>query len=595
MDRLLLQNLNYWLLVAAWRKLRSDQSVLNIASSTAATTIGKTVKSLTVNQQLNVFVPVKMHRLISANVHVTLTSHYVCFLMKFLHTPISTILSLLVGYVCTQCQQNLSEEYGIRAQVNEHSVWEIQRSEIEKKGFHAEVENQQIQVSSSNKQTNRQSILEPSASSDVQTINDDAERSKYQGPKHFPIDPAENKSDTYLRLQNSKPVSDNYEEQAKYPSHTTSKHHNLNVSNPNSCYPTEMKDNSRLTDYHSSSEQLRPSVTLPGRQGLNNLGNTCFMNSALQCLLHIPELKSLFLSSNWANSLNRTNSLGSRGKVAEAFARLTQSMWSPSSNGIVSPKDFKVSIAKFNRTFTGYDQQDPFELLNTVLDALHEDLKCDERHDSSPISNLFHGDTVSIVKCINCTRVHHPDPELFSSLSLNIPTKPPFTLQQCFIEMSAIQYQTDDSEWYCSYCKSFSKSTTETFLQKLPPILIVHFKRFDYDPKSYVHIDTFIEYPFKLEIDTVYAPKSTQTKYELIAVCLKEGSLRGGHAYAYAKLEDGEWYCFNDSSVRPIHANDVISRHAYILTYRRLDNVDAKYDLHRSHNQNTVRNHMHHN
>jgi ubiquitin C-terminal hydrolase len=184
---------------------------------------------------------------------------------------------------------------------------------------------------------------------------------------------------------------------------------------------------------------------------------------------------------------------------------------------------------------------------------------------------------------------HESDPELFSSLSLNIPSKQPFTLDQCFIEMSDVHHQTDDSEWYCSDCKRLSKSITHTFLHTLPSILIVHFKRFNYDPKSYVHIDTFIDYPLILKFEQLTTPRLLEAKYDLISVCLKVGSLRGGHAYAYAKLESGEWYCFNDSSVAPIHENDVISRHAYILTYRRLEVPSAKHNLQDSHGPKTTR------
>jgi ubiquitin C-terminal hydrolase len=156
--------------------------------------------------------------------------------------------------------------------------------------------------------------------------------------------------------------------------------------------------------------------------------------------------------------------------------------------------------------------------------------------------------------------------------------------------MSAIHYQTDNSEWHCFYCGGLSKSTRKTVLSKLPHILIVHFKRFDYDPKSYVHIDTFIEYPLIFKVNNEeYAPQLPPAKYELIGVCLKQGSLRGGHAYAYAKHKNGSWYHFDDSSVSSIDPKHVISKHAYILIYRRLDNTEPKNDLHGSNDQSKTK------
>ena len=144
---------------------------------------------------------------------------------------------------------------------------------------------------------------------------------------------------------------------------------------------------------------------------------------------------------------------------------------------------------------------------------------------------------------------------------------------------------THDSEWYCSKCKSFSKSTTQTSLETLPPILIIHFKRFDYDPQSYVYIDTFIDFPSIFKPGKYISQKPIEMDYELIAVCLRQGSLRGGHAYAYAKLKHGKWYCFNDSSSSPIHETDVLRSRAFILVYRRSHYTDIKHDLHYTHDQ----------
>jgi len=110
-----------------------------------------------------------------------------------------------------------------------------------------------------------------------------------------------------------------------------------------------------------------------GLAGLSNLGNTCFMNSSLQCLCHTPSLMYSFLSGAYREDLNADNPLGLGGKLASAFAGLMSKLWQ--GNVLyVTPKHFKWQLGKFAPQFGGYSQQDSQELLAFLLDGLHEDL-----------------------------------------------------------------------------------------------------------------------------------------------------------------------------------------------------------------------------
>ncbi|KAH0513842.1 Ubiquitin carboxyl-terminal hydrolase 32 [Microtus ochrogaster] len=215
----------------------------------------------------------------------------------------------------------------------------------------------------------------------------------------------------------------------------------IEVRNKDMSWPEEMSfiANSSKIDRHKV-------PTEKGATGLSNLGNTCFMNSSIQCVSNTQPLTQYFISGRHLYELNRTNPIGMKGHMAKCYGDLVQELWSGTQKN-VAPLKLRWTIAKYAPRFNGFQQQDSQELLAFLLDGLHEDLNrvhekpyvelkdSDGRPDwevaaeawdnhlrrnRSIVVDLFHGQLRSQVKCKTCGHISvRFDP--FNFLSLPLP------------------------------------------------------------------------------------------------------------------------------------------------------------------------------
>ncbi|KAL6112830.1 usp8 [Pungitius sinensis] len=374
--------------------------------------------------------------------------------------------------------------------------------------------------------------------------------------------------------------------------------------------PTINRETKPLNKVYSKVEIVRPSAAKirnlnpsfgglgASLTGLRNMGNTCYMNSILQCLCNTPGMAEYFNNNYYLEDINRHNILGHKGEVAEEFGVIMKALWA----GLykcISPRDFKITIGKINDQFAGCDQQDSQELLLFLMDGLHEDLnKADNRKrykeeendhlddqtaadlawskhkllNESIIVALFQGQFKSTVQCLTCHRKSRTF-ETFMYLSLPLASTSKCSLQDCLRLFSKEEKLTDNNKVFCRHCKAHRDSTKKLEIWKVPPIVLVHLKRFSYEGRWKQKLQTSVDFSLEtLDLGQyVIGPKQTLKKYSLYGVSNHYGGLDGGHYTAFCKNAlKQRWYKFDDHEVTEISTPTVKSSAAYILFYSAL-------------------------
>ena len=128
-----------------------------------------------------------------------------------------------------------------------------------------------------------------------------------------------------------------------------------------------------MQDYNLDDFPLNKEENKYGLVGLNNLGNTCYMNTGLQCLSNCELLTKYFLGDYYKEFINKENPIGSNGEIVEKYSQLIHHLWY-GNNECISPIQFKKTFGKMYNAFNDFRQQDTQEFMSYLLDALHEDL-----------------------------------------------------------------------------------------------------------------------------------------------------------------------------------------------------------------------------
>tara|TARA_B110000037_G_scaffold53251_1_gene65236 strand:- start:53 stop:1414 length:1362 start_codon:yes stop_codon:yes gene_type:complete len=341
--------------------------------------------------------------------------------------------------------------------------------------------------------------------------------------------------------------------------------------------------------------------------GLLNIGNTCYLNTALQCLFNVKDLnKYMLFNKDFKEEL--IDDCIERPFTETYYETLQLLLSNDKINPLPLIRVFFNLCSKKGIDCALGRQEDSQEFLLYMIDNIHESLKyrvnikcnipgdteldkqiCKSheqwlqcvKDDYSIIVNLFYGQFM-----YNISKKEEPDViisntfEKFNSISLPVTDKTK-TLYDCLDSYIHTEFSGDEKYFYEKEDKKIDAFRT-CFIWKLPKYMILSFKRFNYDgTKNNQKIDFVID---SLDMSGyTHVKNSYKVKYDLISIGCHIGDSNGGHYYAITRKSQNIWVLYNDANLSKItdinKAIKSILSDVYILIYKnRNDTTDIISD-----------------
>jgi ubiquitin carboxyl-terminal hydrolase 7 len=280
-----------------------------------------------------------------------------------------------------------------------------------------------------------------------------------------------------------------------------------------------------------------------GFVGLKNQGATCYMNSLLQTLYHIPYFRKAVY-----HMPTTENDLPSKSIPLALQSLFYKVQYSDTS---VSTKDLTKSFGW--DTYDSFMQHDVQELNRVLCEKLEDKMKGTAVEDT--IKHLFEGHHMNYIECIN---VDYKSTRKESFYDLQLDVKGCRDVYASFDKYVEVEQLDGDNKYHAEQYGLQDARKGVLFLD-FPPVLQLQLKRFEYDftRDTMVKINDRYEFPLQLDLDrdngkylSPDADRSVRNLYTLHSVLVHSGGVHGGHYYAFIRptLSD-QWYKFDDERV----------------------------------------------
>ena len=333
-----------------------------------------------------------------------------------------------------------------------------------------------------------------------------------------------------------------------------------------------------------------------GLCGLVNMGNTCYMNTAITCLSNTLPSTFYFLNKHHLEVLKQESK---EADFLLQWVRLIDGIWED--NCTISPQSFiestKILSFKTDNIFHFRHQQDVSEFIIFIINNIHEALaqkttihapksldQIDKKYQKlikesinnwslhfkdsySFIIELFYGQFVSIIQTIDNLPIENSfSYEPFCTLELEIPSQN-CTIYDCFDLMTQESMLIGENKWFSDTTKNYRDAKRNILILRNPNILVICLKRFNSNNSKKKNL---VEFPINnLDLSKyILRLNNQESKYNLYAIANHIGDSNFGHYMSYCKNYNNKWYKYDDDSVIEIEEKYLVSTYAYCLFYQ---------------------------
>lgn len=269
--------------------------------------------------------------------------------------------------------------------------------------------------------------------------------------------------------------------------------------------------------------------------GIVNIGNSCYLNSAIQMLFNSDGFINITKSTIFEDFINKYKNYN-----------------------FYNPAEVKNIVAKSNLIFANTNQQDSYEFIIYLFDVLDKILGDSTKN---VLYKSFGIETTTNIKC-KISKCLKESTNVGIELFLILPITNELDLSDSYRRYKSMEILQNENAYYCEKCKENITARKNTVTSKWPNNLIIVLKRFDH----YMRKDN----------RQINIPLNWRHNYKLKGGIIHLGSYGGGH-YVYYGHKNNQWFLANDSNVSKI--DDINSfmnnqgKQSYILLYEKHNEI----------------------